>query len=56
MSTQEEKKMTDEELNIASEAAVENEVENTEHDQQHGQHAQQAFSTGGLLHCVFKKK
>ena len=30
MSTQEEKKMTDEELNIASEAAVENEVENTE--------------------------
>ena len=33
MSTQEEKKMTDEELNIASEAAVENEVENTEEQQ-----------------------
>ena len=33
MSTQEEKKMTDEELNVASEAAVENEVENTEEQQ-----------------------
>lgn len=44
MSTQEEKKMTDEELNIASEAAVENEVENTEEQQPEEQQPEEPLS------------
>jgi molecular chaperone GrpE len=44
MSTQEEKKMTDEELNIASEAAVENEVENTEEQPSEEQQPEEPLS------------
>ncbi|MBQ1178561.1 MAG: nucleotide exchange factor GrpE [Bacteroidaceae bacterium] len=44
MSTQEEKKMTDEELNIASEAAVENEVENTEEQPSEEQPSEEPLS------------
>ena len=44
MSTQEEKKMTDEELNIASEAAIENEVENTEEQQPEEQQPEEPLS------------
>ena len=44
MSTQEEKKMTDEELNVASEAAVENEVENTEEQQPEEQQPEEPLS------------
>ena len=44
MSTQEEKKMTDEELNVASEAAVENEVENTEEQPSEEQQPEEPLS------------
>lgn len=44
MSTQEEKKMTDEEFNIASEAAVENEVENTEEQPSEEQQPEEPLS------------